>query len=62
MYVYEDRRWFRNLRKSCEKIGYPIIEEGLENIDTVTLPQLILSNPLIGGLKSFAGMEEYYED
>ena len=62
LYVYEDQRWFRNLRKSCEKIGYPINEECLENIDIVMLSQLILDNPLIGGLKAFAGTEEYYED
>lgn len=62
LYVYEDQRWFRNLRKSCEKIGYSINEECLENLDIVMLSQLILDNPLIGGLKAFTGTEEYYED
>ncbi len=62
LYIYEDQRWFRNLAKACEKIGYPINEESLDNLDIVMLSQLIIGNPLIGGLKSFAGTEEFYED
>ncbi len=62
LYVYENQRWYRNLSKSCEKIGFPINEDTVDNLDIITLAQNLLDNPLIGGLKAFAGTEEYYED
>lgn len=62
LYEYENLRWFRNLRKACEKIGYQINEESLGSLDIVMLSQMLLNNPLIGGLKVFAGTEGYNED
>lgn len=62
LFMYENQRWFRNLRKSCEKIGNPIEEDSLDNIDIVALSQLILGNPIVGGMKIIAGADDSYED
>ena len=62
LFMYENQRWFRNLKKSCEKIGTPIEEDSIDNIDIVALSQLVLGNPIVGGMKAIAGSGENYED
>ena len=62
LYDYEDRRWFRSLRKTCQRMGIKLTEEGLESINALELAQLLLNAPLIGGMKSFIGTEEEYAD
>ncbi len=63
LYTYEDQRWYRNLKKACAKIGYPITEEALDNYDVLMISQLLFDNPIIGGLRSLSGTEDdTYED
>ena len=62
LFMYENQRWFRNLKKSCEKIGYNINEENLDNINIMELSQLIIDNPIVGGMKVIAGAGDHYED
>lgn len=62
LFIYENQRWFRSLRKACEKIGNPIEEDNLDNIDTFALSQLILGNPIVEGMKVIAGASDNYED
>lgn len=62
LFIYEDQRWFRNLKKACNKLGISISEETLDNLDILTTSQLLIDNPVIDGLKIFAGSEADYED
>lgn len=62
LFIYEDQRWFRNLKKACDKLGITISEETLDNLDILTTSQLLIDNPVIDGLKIFAGSEADYED
>lgn len=56
LYNYEEHRWYRNLRKACEKIGITINEETLANIDTYKTAQLLLNSPVFKAMEYF-GME-----
>ena len=62
LFIYEDQRWFRNLKKACNKLEISISEETLDNLDILTTSQLLIDNPVIDGLKIFAGSEADYED
>lgn len=62
LYVYEKQRWYRNLLKACEKINQPINEDTIDQINILQLPQLLLDNPIIGGMKNFVDIGEEYED
>lgn len=62
LFIYEDQRWFRNLKKACSKLEISISEETLDNLDILTTSQLLIDNPVIDGLKIFAGSEADYED
>lgn len=62
LYVYEKQRWYRNLLKACEKINQPINEDTIDKINILQLPQLLLDNPIIGGMKNFVDIGEEYED
>ncbi|MDO4467777.1 MAG: hypothetical protein Q4C49_12370 [Bacillota bacterium] len=61
LFMYENQRWFRNLKKTCEKIGTPINEDTLDNINIVELSQLVIGNPIVGGMKVMAGTGDNYE-
>ncbi len=62
LYEFEDRRWYRSLCKACEKLGMPINEQTLSNVDILHISQLLIDNPIVEGLKIFAGTEEVNED
>lgn len=62
LFIYEEQRWFRNLKKACNKLEISISEETLDNLDILTTSQLLIDNPVIDGLKIFAGSEADYED
>ncbi|MCR5206769.1 MAG: hypothetical protein K6E47_17200 [Lachnospiraceae bacterium] len=62
LYLYEDLRWYRNLKKACEKIGFQLTEETMDNLDILGVSQLLFGNPITDGLKSLAGTEDIYED
>lgn len=62
LYEFEDRRWYRSLCKACEKLGMSINEQTLSNVDILHISQLLIDNPIVEGLKIFAGTEEVNED
>lgn len=51
LYIYEEHRWFRCLKKACEGIGITINEEALVNIDTYKTAQLLLNSPVLRAME-----------
>lgn len=51
LYNYEEYRWFRSLKKTCEGIGITINEETLANIDTYKTAQLLLNSPVLKAME-----------
>lgn len=46
LYTYEDYRWFRSLRKACEKMNVQFNEEVLANVNTFELAQKLIDSPI----------------
>lgn len=54
LYSYEDRRWFKSLRKTCKKFNVELTEESLQNINSYELAQKIMDSPSIKALEFLA--------
>lgn len=50
-YQNEEKKWFRALRKACEKIGVRLDEENIENIDSFKVAQQLLDSPIVRGIE-----------
>ncbi|WP_430886145.1 hypothetical protein [Fusibacter sp. JL216-2] len=46
LYEYENRRWYRGLRKTCNKMGIQFDYEGLDNIQSLEVAQKLLDTPI----------------
>ena len=51
LYEFEDYRWLRSLRKTCENLGVTIDDRTLNNTDLVKLAQQLLNSPLSKALE-----------
>ena len=61
LYNYEEHRWFRSLKKACERIGITISEETLANIDTYKTAQLLLNSPVLKAMEYLGTEGGLYE-
>lgn len=43
-YTFEDRRWFRSLKKAMKKINIDLTEENIMSIDSFTVAQKLMDN------------------
>ena len=43
-YTFEDRRWFRALKKAMKKINIDLTEENIMSIDSFTVAQKLMDN------------------
>ena len=62
LYIYEDLRWYRGLRKACKAIGIDFSEETVRDIDIVKTPQLLLDSPVMKPMAYCALGGTAYED
>lgn len=62
LFLYEDYRWFRSLRKACNAIDVEIDEESLKNIDLLKVSQQLLNGPISKGIEYFSTTGGSYED
>ncbi len=62
LYLYEDYRWFRSLRKACAAIDIIIDEESLKNINPLKVSQMLLNGPITKGIEFFSITGGNYED
>ena len=51
LYMYDDCKWFRALKKACKKINITLDENGLESREPYELAQMIMDSPTIKALK-----------
>ncbi len=59
LYMYEDYRWFRSLRKTAKRFGVDFTEEGLNRVNSFEFTQQLLNTPLIKSLEFLSlGMDE----
>lgn len=54
LYIYEDYRWFRSLKKVCKKFDIDLTEGGLMALDSYQTAQLLMDSPAIKALKFLA--------
>jgi len=58
LYIFEDCRWFRSLRKVAKKFGVTFDESGFTTLDTYQFAQQLLNTPLIKALINLSGGDE----
>ena len=46
VYEYEVYRWFRSLKKACDKLGLSLDSNSLNNMDTLKVAQQLLDGPI----------------
>ena len=62
LYEYEDYRWFRSLKKTCENMNIVIDEENLKNLEILKVSQQLLNGPLAKAIEYFSIEGDGYED
>lgn len=62
LYNYENRRWFRGLRKICEKMNVSLDAEGLSVIDPLELAQKLINIPINNAFRYLLTWGDSYED
>ena len=50
-YTKEEFKWFRALRRACERIGIAMEEESILSIDSVKTAQLLLDSPIVKSIE-----------
>ncbi len=51
LFMYEDYRWFRSLRKTAKRFGVEFTEEGFNRINSFEFAQQLLNTPLLKSLE-----------
>ncbi len=51
LYMYEEYKWFKGLKKACKKIDKDLDENSLDAIDSYEIAQLLMDSPTIKALK-----------
>ena len=62
LYEYENYRWFRGLKKACNKINIILDEQSLKSMDIMRTSQLLLNSPLIKAIENCTLGDDVYED
>lgn len=62
LYEYDNKRWFRALKKACKGIEVEIDPEGIKNLDALVVSQQLLQSPLMNGVEYLALGGNNYED
>ena len=62
LYIYEDLRWFRSLKKTCGKMGIVLDSEGLTSIDPFIVAQKLLDSPIVKAIDYLGAGGEIDED
>lgn len=52
LYLYEDYRWFKSLKKTCAKFNINLDQEGLSNLDSYKTAQMIMDSPIVRALEN----------
>lgn len=50
LFVYEDYKWFRGLKKACAKMNVEINEDTLKTLDIFSISQRLMDSPTIKGI------------
>lgn len=61
LYIYEDNRWFRALRKACTKMDLELNEANLKTLDIFSISQKLMDSPIIKGVDYLGAGEVSYE-
>lgn len=62
LYIYEDNRWFRALRKACAKMNIELNETNLKTLDIFKTSQKLMDSPIIKGIDYLGAGEANYEN
>lgn len=62
LYIYEDYRWFRSLRKTCAKMGVSLDAEGLASLDIFSISQKLIDSPIVKAIDYLGAGGDDYED
>lgn len=62
LFEYENYRWYRGLKKACQKLNIILDEETLKSVDILRISQLLLNTPLTKAVEYCALGDEIYED
>lgn len=55
LYMYEDYRWFRALRKACIDMDVEINEVSLKSLDIFLISQKLMDSPIVKGIDFLMG-------
>lgn len=61
LYDYEERRWFRSMRKAAEKINFHFNEENLDILEPFDFAQKLMDSPIPKAVNYLRG-DDYGED
>lgn len=62
LFLREENRWFRSLKKACEAIGIILNEETLHNMDILKVSQQLLNSPIAQAFENYSTGGGSYED
>lgn len=58
LYIYEDFRWFKSLKKACEKFNITLNQDGLANLDSYKTAQMLMDSPIVKALENMITEDE----
>lgn len=50
LFLFENYRWFRSIRKACSAMNIDLSEENIKNLDIVKTAQKLLNSPIMNGI------------